>query len=153
MKTTQLNHTIVSASDKLSSATFLTEMLGLASPIIVGPFAVVQLNGGVSLDYIDTEGSISSQHYAFLATEEDFDQIFATICNKNIQYWADPHRPVSNWINRWDGGRGIYFEDPNGHLLEVITRPYGSGGTTTTNTHPLFGVKDDKIPEDLYLVY
>lgn len=79
-----------------------------------------------------------SQHYAFLVDENEFDHIFARIRDRHLTYWADPYRRKHDEINTWDGGRGIYFDDPNGHLLEVITRPYGSGGTTTTQPHPLF---------------
>ena len=140
----QLNHTIVAAHDKDISATFLTEILGLSAPLRVGPFAVVQV-GDTSLDYMNVEeyrtnadGEITSQHYAFLVTEAEFDEIFERIRARRLPYWADPTRRERDRINTWDGGRGCYFADPNGHLLEIITRPYGSGGTTSLRTHPLF---------------
>jgi hypothetical protein len=112
-------------------------MLGLPAPKSVGPFSVVQV-GDTSLDFVDSEGEIAPQHYAFLVTEVEFDQIFARIRERGLGFWADPFRRERNQINTWDGGRGVYFDDPNGHLLEAITRPYGSGGTTSTRTHPLF---------------
>ena len=124
----QLNHTIVWCRDKQKSATFLTEVLGLPGPTRFGPFLVVELSNGVSLDFLERDGEISSQHYAFLIGEEDFDQVFARIRERGLQYWADPGRHRVSEINHGDGGRGMYFEDPSGHLLEVITRPYGSGG-------------------------
>jgi catechol 2,3-dioxygenase-like lactoylglutathione lyase family enzyme len=139
-----LNHTIVAAHDKEMSATFLTNILGLSSPILLGPFAVVHIDDETSLDYVNVEdyrgsdSDIASQHYAFLVTEKEFDEIFARIRERRLTYWADPYRREPNQINRWDDGRGIYFDDPNGHLLEVITRPYGSGGTTASRPHPLF---------------
>jgi catechol 2,3-dioxygenase-like lactoylglutathione lyase family enzyme len=123
----QLNHTIVWCSDKEKSATFLTEMLGRPRPSGFGPFLVVELENGVSLDYHDSEGEIAPQHYAFLIGEQDFDAVFARIRERGLQYWADPGRTRPGEINRHDGGRGMYFKDPDGHLLEVITRPYGSG--------------------------
>jgi catechol 2,3-dioxygenase-like lactoylglutathione lyase family enzyme len=123
----ELNHTIVWCRDKEKSATFLTEILGLPGPTRFGPFFVVQLNNGVSLDFHEVDGEISSQHYAFLIGEDDFDQIFARIRGRALPHWADPGKHRTNQINRNDGGRGVYFEDPDGHLLEVITRPYGSG--------------------------
>jgi catechol 2,3-dioxygenase-like lactoylglutathione lyase family enzyme len=138
----QLNHTIITARDRDASAAFLAEMLGLPSPTVVGPFAVVQV-GETSLDYMDVteygdgSGEVSSQHYAFLVTEKEFDEIFGRICERGLGYWADPGRRERGQINTWDGGRGVYFQDPNGHLLEVITRPYGSGGTTASRPHPL----------------
>jgi catechol 2,3-dioxygenase-like lactoylglutathione lyase family enzyme len=123
----QLNHTIVSAHDKRMSATFLSEVLGLPEPTPFGPFLVVEADNGVSLDFIETPGDVTPQHYAFLITEDEFDVIFGRIVERGLSYWADPHQHLEGEINTHDGGRGVYFEDPDGHLLEIITRPYGSG--------------------------
>ena len=71
-------------------------------------------------------------------SEAEFDEIFARIRDRRLTYWADPGRNKRDQINTWDGGRGVYFNDPNGHLLEIITRPYGSGGSTASLVHPLF---------------
>jgi len=125
--TVQLNHTIVHARDSRASATFLAEILGLSAPTRFGPFQVVELANGVSLDFIDDEGEIASQHYAFLISEAEFDQIFGRIRERGHAYWADPGRTRPGSINHGDGGRGVYFVDPDGHFLEIITRPYGSG--------------------------
>ncbi len=133
-----LNHTIVHAHDKQASAVFLGELLGLPPAVRVGPFAILQVDADLSLDFIDVEGTIAPQHYAFLVTEAEFDAIFARVRERNLSYWADPSRSEAGRINTWDDGRGVYFDDPNGHLLELITRPYGSGGTTTHSPHPLF---------------
>jgi catechol 2,3-dioxygenase-like lactoylglutathione lyase family enzyme len=141
----RLNHTIVAAQDKYSSAMFLTEILGLPAPSLLGPFAVVRVSDDTSLDYITADGEIRSQHYAFLMDEIEFDEIFKRIRERGLTYWADPGRHERDQINTWDGGRGLYFDDPNGHLLEIITRPYGSGGTTAARPHPLFAALD---PED-----
>jgi catechol 2,3-dioxygenase-like lactoylglutathione lyase family enzyme len=137
----RLNHTIIAAHDKEAAAKFLTEILGLPAPAQVGPFAVVQVSDDTSLDYIDADGEFTSQHYAFLVDESEFDAIFERIRKRRLSYWADPGRREREQINTWDGGRGVYFDDPNGHLLEIITRPYGSGGTTTSKPHPLFARK------------
>jgi catechol 2,3-dioxygenase-like lactoylglutathione lyase family enzyme len=123
----ELNHTIVAARDKLSAATFLTDLLGLPAPTPFGPFLVVTLNNGVSLDFMDTSDDIRSQHYAFLVTETEFDKIFGRIRAQGLQYWADPFHQQPGKINTRDGGRGVYFDDPDGHVLELLTRPYGSG--------------------------
>lgn len=122
----RLNHTIVAAHDRDASARFLTEVLGLPAPTHFGPFAVVQV-GDTSLDVLETDGKVASQHYAFLVTEAEFDEIFGRIRARGLPYWADPGRRRRGEINSGDGGRGVYFDDPNGHLLEIITRPYGSG--------------------------
>lgn len=125
--TIQLNHTIVHARDSRASAAFLTDILGLPAATRFGPFQVVELDNGVSLDFRDTDGEIAVQHYAFLIGEAEFDGIFGRIRERGIPYWADPGRTRPGQINHGDGGRGVYFEDPDGHLLEMLTRPYGSG--------------------------
>lgn len=123
----ELNHTIVAAKDRKSAARFVTEVLGLPEPESFGPFAVVTLHNGVNLDFMDTSGEISSQHYAFLISEEEFDAVAARLAERGITTWADPvHRETGHNTN--DGGRGLYFDSPDGHNLEVLTRPYGSGG-------------------------
>lgn len=121
----QLNHTIVWCRDKQRSAGFMTEILGLPPPVPFGPMLVVQADNGVSLDFYETNDEISVQHYAFLIGEEDFDRIFARIQERGLSYWADPGKRHEGKVSHGDGGRGIYFDDPDGHLLEIITRPYG----------------------------
>jgi catechol 2,3-dioxygenase-like lactoylglutathione lyase family enzyme len=124
----QLNHTIVHVRDKSESATWLADMLGVPAPKPFGPFMVVELDNGVSLDFIDQgPGDILTEHYAFLVGEDDFDAIFGRIKERGLQYWADPHENEPGEINHHDGGRGVYWSDPDGHKLEIITRPYGSG--------------------------
>lgn len=125
--TVELNHTIVAARDKLASAVFLTDLLQLPAPTPFGPFLVVTLGNGVSLDFVETSEDIRPQHYAFLVSEAEFDTIFDRIRALGLRYWADPYRQEPDEINTRDGGRGVYFEDPNGHVLELLTRPYGSG--------------------------
>jgi catechol 2,3-dioxygenase-like lactoylglutathione lyase family enzyme len=123
----QLNHTIVWCRDQQRSARFLSELLGRPTPTRFGPFLVVELDNGASLDFHDTGAEIARQHYAFLVGEGDFDAIFGRIRERGLEYWADPARTQYGEINRNDGGRGVYFEDPDGHFLEILTRPYGSG--------------------------
>ena len=86
---------------------------------------IVETSNGVSLDFAESDDEIASQHYAFLISEDEFDQVFERITEKGISYWADPAKRRLNKINQNDGGRGMYFHDPDGHFLEVITRPYG----------------------------
>ncbi|MGW1727760.1 VOC family protein [Streptomyces sp. NPDC002306] len=125
--TVQLNHTIVVAHDREASARFLADILGLEVSPRYGPFTPVEIPNGVTLDYAATDGEIAPQHYAFLVSEEDFDTIFARVREAGLTYWADPFRTRPGEINYNDGGRGAYFDDPNGHRLEILTRPYGSG--------------------------
>jgi catechol 2,3-dioxygenase-like lactoylglutathione lyase family enzyme len=122
----QLNHTIIQAQDAEKSAKFLTEILGLPAAIPFGSFIVVKTSNQVSLDFRTTSGKIQSRHFAFLVSETEFDEIFKRINQKKLSYWADPGRTRLNQINRNDGGRGCYFLDPDGHFLEILTRPYGS---------------------------
>lgn len=124
----QLNHTIVHAKDKRESARFLSEIMGLAEPEPFGPFLVVQTANGVSLDFLDADDhEFGVEHYAFLVSEDEFDEIFGRIQAHGLTYWPSPDRSNPMTINHRDGGRGCYFEDPAGHFLEIITRPYGSG--------------------------
>ena len=119
-----LNHTIVAARDKRESAGFLADVLGVRPPTSFGPFSVVELDNDVSLDFIDDE-EVHPQHYAFLVTEEEFDEIFGRVRARGLDFWADPFQRRPGEINTNDGGRGVYWCDPNGHVLEIITRPYG----------------------------
>ena len=123
----QLNHTIVSARDPLASATFLSEILGCPAPVPFGPFQGVTVDNGVTLDYIRDDGEFPVQHFAFLVSEHEFDAIFERIRARGLTYWADPRHAHAGRINHNDGGRGVYWDDPDGHVLELLTRPYGSG--------------------------
>jgi catechol 2,3-dioxygenase-like lactoylglutathione lyase family enzyme len=126
--TVELNHTIVASRDQESSAAFFTELLGLPAPTRFSRFHVVELSNGVSLDFVTCTDDIHGQHYAFLLTEDEFDQVFGRITQRNMPYWADPMHREPARINTRDGGRGVYFDSPDGHNLEILTRPYGSGG-------------------------
>lgn len=122
------NHTIVAARDSSASAIFLAEMLGLPAPREWGPFQMVTTANGANLDFMGSQGQIAPQHYAFLVDEREFDEILNRIREWSLSYWADPAQKKPGEINHHDHGRGLYFEDPDGHLLEIITKPYGSGG-------------------------
>ena len=130
----QLNHTIVNCRDQQISAAFLTEILGLRPATRFGHFLVVQADNDVSLDFAETTGPVSPQHYAFLVSEAEFDAAFDRLRERDLTYWADPSRTQRQAINHRDSGRGLYFEDPDGHLLEILTRPYGSGVSSPVDT-------------------
>jgi catechol 2,3-dioxygenase-like lactoylglutathione lyase family enzyme len=121
----ELNHTIVLAKDNWAAARDVASILGLAEPSAYGPFAVVDLDNDVSLDFMTDDSAIRSQHYAFLVSEEDFDAVLGRLEEQGRGWWADPFRRRPGAINHADGGRGLYWEGPDGHWLEVITRPYG----------------------------
>lgn len=123
--TVQLNHTVVWCSDKMRSSAFLADILGVSPPHPFFHFMVVDLDNAVSLDFMQKIGTVSRQHYAFLIDEGRFDSVFDRVRAAGA-FWADPARSRPGEINRNDGGRGVYFEDPDGHLLEVMTRPYGA---------------------------
>ena len=124
------NHTIVAARDKRESAQFLAELFGLPEPAPVGRFMAVTLEHGATLDYSDVPDGeeIRPQHYAFLVSEDDFDAIYGKISARGMDHWADPRGEHPGEINHRDGGRGVYFPDPSGHHMGILTRPYGSGG-------------------------
>ena len=121
------NHTIVHSADRAVEARFFTEMFGLPPAVEMGHFLVAHIADQASIDFMAANGDVAGQHYAFLVSESDFDGIHGRIVDRGIQHWADPtaHRPGE--INDHDGGRGVYFQSPSGHYLEIITRPYGGG--------------------------
>ncbi len=123
--TAQLNHTIVWCSDTETSAAFLAEMLNRPPPKPFHHFMVVELDNGVSVDYMRKEGPVAPQHYAFLVDDATFDRGLALIRQRGLTYWPEPSRSNPGEINHRDGGRGVYFEDPDGHFLELLTTPYG----------------------------
>ncbi|WP_020573963.1 VOC family protein [Actinopolymorpha alba] len=127
--TVELNHTIVMSQDKKVSADFVARILGLDVGAPYGPFVPVEASNHVTLDFMDSPtGQVTPQHYAFLVSEKEFDAIFGRIQEAGLTYWADPSHKTPGEINRRDNGRGAYFDDPSGHNLEILTRPYGSGG-------------------------
>ena len=128
--TITFNHTIVAARDKKQSATWLTELFDLPKPEPFAHFLTVTVANDVSLDYSEVPAGqeIRPQHYAFLVSEDEFDAIYGKIRDRGMEHWADPGGTRPGEINHNDGGRGVYFQDPAGHYLEILTRPYGSGG-------------------------
>ena len=122
----RLNHTIVHSGQPEISAAFLARILGLPAPVRFAHFLTVACANGVTLDY-DQAAEVRAQHYAFLVDDYDFDPIFGRVQAEGIVFYADPGHVRPDEINRRDGGRGFYFSDPDGHNLEVLTRPYGSG--------------------------
>lgn len=125
----QLNHTIVASTDAEASAAWYAEILGLDPPERWGPFWQISMANGVNLDFDQgaPRDDLAPVHYAFLVSEDEFDEILTRIVARGVEHYADPAGRAKGEINRHDGGRGTYFADPNGHWLEIITRPYGSG--------------------------
>lgn len=122
--TIQLNHTIVHAVGTEASARFLSELLGLPEPRAIGPFIVVELDNGVSLDYLHASpDELTVEHYAFLVDEAEFDLVFGRIQDRGLSYWADTGKRQPNRINTHDGGRGVCWNDPNDHMLEIHHPP------------------------------
>lgn len=119
--TIMLNHTIVPAHDKESSARFFAHVFGLSYEGPAGHFAPVKVNETLTLDF-DHADSFESHHYAFHVSDEEFDGILSRVQGLNIPYGSDPWHTEDRQLNAWNGGRGFYFRDPNRHLLEVMTR-------------------------------
>ncbi len=121
----ELNHTIIHSPDNQESAQFLGHILGLEVGAQWGPFVPVATSNGVTLDFATTPvESITTQHYAFLVSDEEFDAAFGRIQQAGLTYYADPHGRQPGEINHNHGGRGVYFMDPAGHGMEILTRPY-----------------------------
>lgn len=125
--TVHLDHTIVPATDKRASAAFLGDILGIPVGNPWGPFAPLPIGNGVTLDFMDA-GEVSSHHYAFLVDDREFDPIFQRIRDRQVAFYADPGRSLSGQINHRFGDRGLYFDDPDGHLMEILTRPNAVAG-------------------------
>ena len=123
----ELNHTMVAARDGEAAARWFAELFGLPEPTRFSVFWQVTTDNGVDLDF-DTygpEGTFTTGHYAFLVGDDEFDAILGRIRASGTVYWADPGRREVDTINRHDGGRGVYFPNPDDHLFEIITVPYG----------------------------
>ncbi len=118
-----LNHTIIPAHDKVETAKFYSRLFGFEYIGIFGPFIVVRVNDTLCLDF-SSKAPFDSHHYAFKVTEEEFDEIFQRIKDEKIQYGSAPGEPDNMTINHNYGGRGVYFRDANGHLLEMLTVDY-----------------------------
>jgi extradiol dioxygenase family protein len=124
----QLNHHIVYVKDKRISAQYYAEVFGLPPAQPFGPFLHLALANNVSLDFHDRDEEIQGQHYAFLVSEDEWDAIFGRLTARGTEYYADPSLQQPGAWNTHDGGRGVYWFDPDGHFLEIITRPYGGLG-------------------------
>jgi len=122
----EFNHLMIFAKDKQKSADFLTGILGLPEPKPAGFFLSINFKNNVTFQYAETNVDFIMQHYAFLVTENEFDEILLRIKESGLEYWADPRKQKPNEYNYNHGGRGLYFLDPSGHGMEIITRPYGS---------------------------
>lgn len=117
----ELNHTIVPAHNKVASAKFFASIFGLPfEEKMVSYFAPVRVNDTLTLDFADSD-RIEIHHYAFKVSEEDFDAIFTRIQKEGIAYGSGPFSREDGKINHRGGGRGVYFCDPNGHVLELLT--------------------------------
>ncbi|MFF8933380.1 VOC family protein [Streptomyces paradoxus] len=134
----EFNHTIVLSRDREKSAHFLAEILGLEVGAPTEVFLPVTTANGVTLDFLTIDADIPMQHYAFLVSEEEFDEALDRLVASRVPIQADPHGNHPRRINRNDGGRGVYFLDPAGHGLEILTRPYGTDPASELN-----GVTED----------
>jgi catechol 2,3-dioxygenase-like lactoylglutathione lyase family enzyme len=122
--TARFNHTIIAAKDREHSARFFRTLFELAEAPSWGPFTNVQLADGVLLQFAEPPVEIQMQHYAFLVDDELFDRAYHRLRADGIEHWADPRMARPGEINTEHGGRGVYFKDPAGHAIEMITRPY-----------------------------
>ncbi len=124
--TIELNHTIVPARDKDASARFFSQIFGVPYEPSGRYFAAVQVNDRLTLDFDDDYEATEQfgvHHYAFHVSDEEFDQIFGRVKEAGLAYGSEPGHPDNGTLNNWNGGRGVYFRDPSGHLLELLTRP------------------------------
>lgn len=118
-----LNHTIVPSKDNVESAKFYEKIFGFEFIKEWGHFAVVKVNSTLTLDF-DTRNHFSKNHYAFKVNDQQFDVILERVKFDNIIFGSGPYSNDDGKINNRYGGRGVYFKDPNGHLLEILTKDY-----------------------------
>ncbi|WP_369148228.1 VOC family protein [Streptomyces sp. R44] len=118
------NHTIIASKNRDESARFFRELLELPEAPSWGPFLNIQLADGVLLQFAEPPVDIQMQHYAFLLDDELFDRAYQRLCEGGVEHWADPQMQRPGETNTEHGGRGVYFKDPSGHAIELITRPY-----------------------------
>jgi catechol 2,3-dioxygenase-like lactoylglutathione lyase family enzyme len=118
------NHTIIASVDRRESAAFFRDLLEVAEAPSWGLFTNLLLEGGVLLQFAEPPVEIQMQHYAFLVDDELFDRAHARLVERGIEYWADPQMRRPGETNTEHGGRGVYFKDPAGHAIELLTRPY-----------------------------
>lgn len=124
--TVSLNHAIIFAEDKNESSLFFTRLLGLPEATSLGPFRIVQLDNNGSVLFAEPGIEIQPQHYAFLVSEDDFDEMYSRIVEDGLEHWPDPQKSTSGTYNTNHGGRRVYFNDPAGHNMEILTSPDGS---------------------------
>ena len=121
----QLDHAIVPARDRRASAELLAFILGVPwAESGVGPFSPVYVNEGLTLDFDQAEGPYPVQHYCFRVSEAEFDGIVARVRGRGVAYRSTPHGPVDMLINTQQGGRMVYWNQPDGHVWEILTRSY-----------------------------
>lgn len=118
------NHTIIASRNREESARFFRELLELPEAPSWGPFLNVQLTDGVLIQFAEPPVDIQMQHYAFLVDDDLFDRAYRRLCEGGVAHWADPQMRRPGETNTEHGGRGVYFKDPSGHAIELITRPY-----------------------------
>ncbi|RSS82222.1 VOC family protein [Streptomyces sp. WAC06614] len=118
------NHTIIASTDRNESARLFRELLELEEAPSWGPFTNIRFADGVLLQFAEPPVEIQMQHYAFLLDDPLFDRAYQRLRDRGIVHWADPQMRRAGEINDEHGGRGVYFKDPSGHLIELITRPY-----------------------------
>jgi catechol 2,3-dioxygenase-like lactoylglutathione lyase family enzyme len=121
--TITLNHTIVPARDKEAAARFFAEIFGLRLQGSGGHFAPVRVNETLTLDFADAKGAIASQHYAFHVSDAEFDAILQRVKNARLAFGSGPRSLEDGKLNDWNGGRGFYYKDRDGHVIELMTMP------------------------------
>jgi catechol 2,3-dioxygenase-like lactoylglutathione lyase family enzyme len=121
--TITLNHTIVWARDKDAAARLFAEIFGLRFEGSGGHFAPVRVNDTLTLDFAEAKGTIAGQHYAFHVSGAEFDAILQRVKSAGLAFGSGPRSLEDGNLNNWNGGRGFYYEDHDGHVIELMTMP------------------------------
>ena len=121
--TITLNHTIVWTRDKEAAARFFADLFGLRVEGSGGHFAPVRINDTLTLDFADAKGTIAGQHYAFHVSDAEFDAILHRVKGARLAFGSGPRSLEDGKLNDWNGGRGFYYKDHDGHVIELMTMP------------------------------
>ncbi|HVE48346.1 MAG TPA: VOC family protein [Casimicrobiaceae bacterium] len=128
----ELDHTIVPSKDRKTAARLLAELFGVAwSETGIGPFCPVYVNQGLTLDFDQVDGAFPVQHYCFRVSDAEFDSILSRIRAEGIEYRSTPHGPVDMQVNTRHGGRIVYWDEPDGHVWEILTQSYARAPTAS----------------------
>lgn len=121
----ELDHLLVPSRDRFAAAKQLAGLLGVPwAETGVGPFCPVYVNDGLTLDFDQAEEGFPVLHFCFRVAQDEFDAILARIRAAGIAYRSTPHGATDLQVNTQHGGSIVYWNEPDGHVWELLTVSY-----------------------------